>query len=182
MKKITSLFSTLAVFAALFTITACSKEDVIVIQNLADQSVCLPQNQFQSVNKNNSFTVTQSDIAAVFQAAGATYSPDKVKAMKLSEIKAQITTNAATFNEIEGFEVYAKGPNSTGNGIQVAYINNIANNATEITLLINGEELKSLLSETSITFTAFVTNKAAGNAEVCFKLTGGKLEYKLSAE
>lgn len=182
MKKI-SLFTicaTLFVLAA--TLNSCTKEDVTVVQKLSDKPVCLPQQQFQATNTDNSFTITQADITAAFSAVGATYSPDKIKNLKVSEVKAKITTTAATFNEIGGFEVYAKGPNTTGDGTQVAYVGNIDNNATEVTLSINGTDIKELLSGTSITFVVRVTNKTNGNAAVCFNLTGGLLQYTVSAK
>lgn len=182
MKKI-SLFTicaTLFVLAA--TLNSCTKEDITVVQKLSDKPVCLPQQPFQKSNTDNTFTITQADITAAFSAVGATYNPDKIKNLKLSEVKAKITTTAATFNEIEGFEVYAKGPNTSGNGTQVAYVGNIDNNATEVTLSINGTDIKDLLSETSITFVARVTNKTNGNAAICFDLTDGLLQYTVSAK
>jgi hypothetical protein len=181
MKKVLSTTTIFSLLAILLTIGSCTKEDVIVLQNMEEYSYCVPASIYDGTT-TQTFTLTQSQIQAAFAAVGATYNQDRIKNLNLKQISAQITTNAATFNQIAGFEVYAKGPNTQGNGTQIAYIGNIENNATQVTMLLNGAELKELLNETSIIITLRVTTKPGGNDEICMKLTDGILAYTVSAE
>jgi hypothetical protein len=183
MKKI-SLFTICAtLFVLTATLNSCKKEDLVVVQDLSDWEVCLPATSNYGTTVFTD-TLKKSEVEAAFTAVGATYSADRIKNLKLKQISAQITTNAVTtdFDEIGGFEVYAKGPGTTGDGTQIAYTNGISADASQLTMLLNGAEIKDLLSGDYIVLTLRVSTKQGGHNDICFKLTGGLLEYKVSAE
>lgn len=181
MKKVFSFTTGLFLLTLLLTTSSCKKEDLIVIQGLEEYSACLPAN----VNYGTTtftYTITQSQIQAAFATAGVSFDKTRVKALKLNKISAQIVTNAATFNQIGGFEVYAKATGASGDGTQIAYVATIGDNLTAVDMLLNGADIKALLDETSITLTLKVTTKPGGNNDICMKLTGGELAYTVSAE
>lgn len=181
MKKVFSFDTGLFLLTLLLTTSSCKKEDLIVIQGLEEYQACLPAN----VNYGTTtftYTITQSQIQAAFASAGITFDHDRVKELKLKQIKGQIVTNAATFNQIEGFEVHAKATGASGDGTQIAYVGSIGDNLTTVDMLLNGADIKELLHETSITITLKVTTKPGGNNDICMKLTDGQLAYTVSAE
>ncbi len=182
MKKIfhTSVFA--AIVMSLFTFSSCTKEDVVVVQNLGEISQCLTYDTHEHTTPYV-FSFNKTDVESAFAAAGATFDLEKIKNAKLSEIKAEVTTTAATFNDIGGFELYLRKPGATlDQEVQVAYINNIDNNATEVTMKINGTDFKSLLSENTLELVLRLTNKEGSGAPVCIKIKDGKLAYTVSAK
>lgn len=181
MKKVFSFTTGLFLLTLLLTTSSCKKEDLIVIQGLEEYQACLQAN----VNYGTTtftYTITQSQIQAAFTSAGVSFDKARVKALKLNKISAQIVTNAATFNQIGGFEVYAKATGASGDGTQIAYVASIGDNLTTVDMLLNGADIKDLLNETSITLTLKVTTKPGGNNDICMKLTAGELAYTVSAE
>jgi hypothetical protein len=181
MKKVFSFATGLFLLTVLLSTSSCKKEDVTVLQGLEEYSACLPAN----VNYGTTpftYTITQSQIQAAFASAGVSFDKARVKALKLNKIRAQVVTTAATFNQIDGFEVYAKPTGASGDGTQIAYVASIGDNLTAVDMLLNGSDIKDLLNETSITFTLKVTTKPGGNSDICIKLTDGVLAYTVSAE
>lgn len=181
MKKVFSFATGLFLLTVLLSTSSCTKEDLVVVQNLEEYSACLPAN----VNYGTTpftYTITQSQVQAAFTSAGVSFDKARVKALKLNKVKAQIVTNAATFNQIGGFELYAKATGASGDGTQIAYVASIPDNVTVVEMLLNGADIKDLLNETSITFTLKVTTKPGGNNDICLKLTEGLLAYTVSAE
>lgn len=181
MKKVFSFATGLFLLTVLLSTSSCKKEDVTVVQGLEEYSACLPAN----VNYGTTtftYTVTQSQIQAAFASAGVSFDKARVKALKLNKVQAQIVTNAATFNQIGGFELYAKATGASGDGTQIAYVASIPDNVTVVQMLLNGADIKDLLNENSITFTFKVTTKPGGNNDICLKLTDGALAYTVSAE
>lgn len=143
---------------------------------------CLSYTSFEGT-KVYVFNLNQSDVQAAFQAAGVSFDLGKIKNAKVSQIKAEVTTTTATFNDIAGFEVYVRKPGAPmSEAIQVAYIGNITNNATEVTMNINGTDLKALLSENILEIVLRVTNKNGSGAPICMKLKEGKIEYTVIAD
>ncbi|MCW5907943.1 MAG: hypothetical protein KIS94_08805 [Chitinophagales bacterium] len=182
MKKLITAFAVIAVAVVAFTVSSCNQSDVIVIQNMDEINQCLSYSSFEGTTVYV-FSLSKSDVQAAFQAAGVSFDLEKVKNAKVSQIKAEVTTTAATFNDISGFEVYVRKPGaSMSEAIQVAYVGNIANNATEVTLNINGTDLKALLSENVLEIVLRVTNKNGSGAPICMKLKEGKLEYTVKAK
>lgn len=175
-----ALFASIAI--VLFTFASCTKQDVVVIQNLGTIDQCLSYDTHEHTNVYV-FTFSKADVESAFEAAGATFDLEKIKNAKLNEIKAQVTTTAATFNDIGGFELYLRKPGATQDQeIQVAYINNIDNNSTEVTMKINGTNFKDLLSENTLELVLRLTNKEGSGAPVCIQLKDGKFEYTVSAK
>ncbi len=184
MKKILSASVVTLLFAGLIGLTSC-KKDVVVTVNIADQETCLPASGIQWANGNDkTFQIPVSDIQAAFTQAGVDFSLEKIKSSKFKNLKLKVSTTAASFDDISGASVYVKdsapttGGNASGLGSQIAYIDNIGNGSTEITLNLTGFELKPLLSSATLYVTIRVYNEASGNAAVCVKLTSGVIELE----
>lgn len=181
MKKVFSFTTGLFLLTLLLSTSSCKKEDLVVLQGLDDYEYCIGANPNYGTT-SKTFTITQNQIQAAFTSAGVSFDKARVKALKLNKISAQIVTTAATFNQIGGFEVYAKATGASGDGTQIAYVASIGDNLTTVDMLLNGADIKDLLNETSITLTLKVTTKPGGNNDICMKLTAGELAYTVSAE
>lgn len=184
MKKILSASVVTVLFAGVIALTSC-KKDVTVTVKIADQETCIPAstNQWQ-YGYDKVFQIPVSDVTAAFSQAGVSFSTEKIKTAKFKNLKLKISTTAATFDQISGAQVFVKnsapttGGNDTELGSKVAYIDNIGNGSTEITLSLTGFELKPLLSGTTLYVTIRVYNEDGGTSAVCAKLTSGVIEVE----
>lgn len=178
MKKIMSAAFVAVMFATTLSITSCNK-DVLVIYNVPEKTVCLPTT---GSNPQNGFADTAvvlvSDIKAAFSAVNATYDLSRIKTAKFKGFKAVISTTGANFDQISGLQLYIKADGTSGDGQQIAYIDNIGNGVAEVALTLNGVDIKPLMSNEKLVLTLRVFNKAGGNSEVCVKATTGTIEIQ----
>lgn len=178
MKKIMSAAFVAVLFATTLSITSCNKE-VLVIYNVPEKEGCLPATGIQSAT-GYAFTeeVLVSDIKAAFTAVNATYDLSRIKTAKFKGFKAVVSTTGANFNQISGLQLYIKADGASGDGEQIAYIDNIGNGVAEVALTLNGVDIKPLMSNEKLILTLRVFNKAGGNSAVCVKATTGTIEIQ----
>lgn len=181
MRKAITTTTACLLLLVMVALQSCTKEDVTVPVTLDNMQVCLPDDINQSVTLHT-YTVTQAQITAAFASVGATYDQAKVKEAKVEDLSATVETNGLTFDQIGGFEVYAKAPADTTLGTQVAYINAFTPGSTTVNLNINAPDIKALLSESAIIFTVRVSTIATGNDAICFNLTSGKIRIVVKGE
>lgn len=176
MKKILSASVVTLLFAGLIGLTSC-KKDVVVTVNIADQTACYPASPFISSQTIKTFDVTLAEIQSAFAQAGVTFSTDKIKTAKFKKFKAKIEANTTVtdFSHLSGMQLYVKETGVAGLGDQVAYADF---SGTEVTLNLNGFDIKPLLSKNSMTLSLVATNKNNNTPEVCFKLTSGVIEFE----
>jgi|688.fasta_scaffold106167_3 hypothetical protein len=177
MKKI--IYSSLSVLILLTTLTftSCTKEALSVPYTIDDKEVCLPSNPFQAYY-SNSFDINKSDVIAIIDAFdGATI--ENVSSAALKEgLKIEVSSSGTTLNQIANIELYMKDKGTSGDGTQIAYSSPISNNATEVTMVSNGIDLKSLTTSDK-TITIKVLNSTGGNDPICIKLTNGVVNFSV---
>ncbi len=178
MKKIISVAFMAVLFAVSISITSCNK-DVLVIYNVPEKEGCLPSTGIQS-STGYAFTeeILVSDIKSVFNTVNATYDLSRIKTAKFKGFKAVISTTGVNFDQISGLQLYIKADGASGDGEQIAYVDNIGNGVAEVTLNLNGVDIKPLMSNEKLILTLRVFNKAGGNSAVCVKATSGTIEIQ----
>jgi len=164
-----------------FSISSCTKEPVTVKYGLSEVEVCLPADPYQAYHELT-HVVQQSEIKAAVEAAGGKWDVSLIKKATMNNFKAVVTTNGVNLNDIATVEVYIKDDNTTGNGTQVAYSENIGDGATETTLKLNGTDLKEFLSKDHFTLLIRILNKENGNAPVCVTVKEGTMDLEVSSK
>ncbi len=177
MNKTLSISAITAFFAIAITISSCEKGPLLIPYTLGDLDTCLVGNPYQGYQVF-SFHISHDDIVAVLNAAGVT-DFGKVNSVKLKKLKVAIDAGGvANFDEITAVEVYYRLPTESGDGDQIAYINNMGDGLLEAELTLHGKDMKQLLTE-DIVLTAKVLNEPTGNSAVCFKLTEGIIQMEV---
>jgi len=174
MKKILSISLYAFLLIGFFTTTSCNKEPLIIPYSFGEKVFCLDPNTYQY--KNFTFDISHADIVAAMSAAGITDVSRATKAGLKAGFKVKVSgTDFTTLDQISSVELYMKETGTGGDGTQVAYSSNIVSGATEVLLLINGVDMKQVVTK-DITLTVKVLNKAGGNTYGCIKLTDGVIE------
>ena len=178
MKKIITLSFYAFMFAGFVAMSSCSKAPLVIPYAIDDQEYCLPANPNQAY-VTQSFDVFHTDIATAMNAAGVTDIGRATKAGLKAGFKVKVSGSGFTnLNDIGNVEVYMKERGTAGvNGVgqQVAYSDAITNGSTEVLLLLNGVDLKDVVTK-DLTFTVKILNATGGNAAGCVKLTDGVIE------
>lgn len=177
MKKILTASFVVVALAGILSITSCSKA-VVVLAPISDKSVCFDASAFIG-SQDKTYDVLVSDIQAAFSQAGVTYDVARIKSSKFKGFKAVITSGT-NFDNIAGFQVYAQSPGAGAptEADKVAYIDFTGTGVTEVDVTVTGMELKNLLSKDKIILTVRTFNNKNNTPEVCFKLTGGVIEFE----
>lgn len=174
MRKTFSLSVIAVLFAALFSVSSCTKEDLVIPYDLGSLTGCIEPNQFQGY-QTYSYDISHDDIHDALAAVGVTDMTKITKARLKSGLKASISATgvATNLDELASVEVYIKETGTQGDGTQVAYSPAIANGATEIELSMNGTELKDFITK-DMTILVKILNKNSGNTKkACITFTNG---------
>lgn len=177
MKKTFSLSIVAVLFAAMLSVSSCTKEDLVIPYDLGSLTGCIEPNQFQGY-QTYSYNISHDDIHDALAAVGVT-DMTKIKQARLkSGLKASISATglATNLDELASVEVYIKETGTQGDGTQVAYSPAIANGATEIELSMNGTELKDFITK-DMTILVKILNKTSGNTKkACLTFTKGIID------
>lgn len=171
MKKLFLSMATVVAIFSMVTISSCGKNEVTVPFNIDEQTFCIAQNPFNTYATFD-FNITKTTIQAAFAAANQTYDVSKLKEAKLSGLKVVTESSAITFDEFQGVEVYLREVGATADGEQVAYSQSIGSGVNEVTLAMNGKELKDWVAKDQFQVHVKVLNKGS-NAATCVKMRGG---------
>ncbi|MBK7147298.1 MAG: hypothetical protein IPH78_00410 [Bacteroidetes bacterium] len=179
MKKFSLVVFTATLFAAIVGISSCNKALELGLKLDAEQ-ICIPAQQFVvAAGVPQTFTIPVTKIQSEFAANGVTFDLNKIKTATFKNYKIKVNTSSANFNYVGGVSVYAKAEGAAGNGEQIAYTNLTGSNVTEVDLLSNGVNLKSLLNG-NIVVTVLTFNNANNSPETCFSLENGTILVETS--
>lgn len=179
MKKFSLISFTVITLAAVIGLSSCNKTLELGLK-LDSQQICIPAQQFVvSAGVPQTFTIPVTKIQSEFAANGVTFDLNKIKSATFKNYKIKVNTTSANFNYVGGVSVYAKAEGAAGNGEQIAYTNITGSNVTEVDLLSNGVNLKSLLNG-NIVITVLTYNNANNSPETCFSLENGNILVQTS--
>lgn len=175
MRKPFSLSIIAVLFAALFSVSSCTKEDLVIPYDLGSLTGCVEPDQFQGY-KIYTYDISHDAIHDALAAAGVTDMAKISKARLKSGMKASISATgvATNLDELSSIEVYIKETGTQGDGSQIAYSPpSIANGATEVELSMTGIELKDFITK-DMTILVKILNKNSGNSQkACITFTNG---------
>lgn len=175
MKKILTLSISALIFAALATVTSCSKDPLIVTYNFGDKPIDLPANPYNTYQYYY-FDVNHTDVMSALTNAGVK-DLSRVNTAKVKKMKAVVTTTGANFDEISGVWVYLKSPGTTDDGDMIAYADNMGGGIAEVAMTLSGAEVKKVLTEDMVLYVK-VLSGASGSSALTIKLTEGTIEIE----
>lgn len=179
MKKI---LYTLLVAVVATALSSCDKEPLRVPYKIGDWQFCLPAKPFQGYEVYTE-VINKNDIVAALQSAGVEFDADRIESAKFESATVEVEASGSNLNEIQSLEVYIGDVGQTTNLTQIAYSENIGDNATSTTLRLNGTELKSFILKDQFQLTLKALNKdktsTGGTAAICLKLTEGVINMQV---
>jgi hypothetical protein len=176
MKKIITLSFFLLLAAGFVTINSCTSEPLIVSYGMSDQTLALTADPLAQHYQIFTFDVHHADVVSALTAAGITDVSRATKAALKTGFKATVPVGS-NLDAIGNIEVYMKQLGSGGTGDQVAYSDAIGTGATEVNLLVNGNDIKLAVTN-DVTFTVKVLNKTAISAQN-LTLTNGFIDVSV---
>jgi hypothetical protein len=174
-KKVLTFAITLLVFAGVATFTSCTKAPLVFKYNVGDKDLCLPANPYQGYQVYT-FPINHNDLLAV---VGATTDLSKVNSAKAKGFQVALSSGGTDLSQIATVEVYMKlATNTTSLGDQIAYSTAFGTGISNVTLSLNGTDVKQALSNDMV-MTVKVLNVTSGNTPICMKLTQGYIEMEV---
>ena len=178
MKKLVSLLSVALFISAIFFVSSCGK-DVTVSYTMPEYEQCLAFQQYaSSTGFVKRYTIQQADLQAAFTAASVTYVSNRITSMVARGLKLKVSGSSTTLNGLGGASVYIKTQSSTDSTQIASTSGTIADGAQEVTLALNGTDLKSMLGTEPLIVTLRLYNKDNSPA-VCAKLASGTIDFGL---
>ena len=141
---------------------------------------CLAFQQYaSSTGFTQTYTIQQADLQAAFTAASTTYVANRITSMVARGLKLKVSGSSVSLDGLGGASVYIKTQSTSGDGTQIASTSgSIAAGASEVTLALNGTNLKSMLGTEPLIVTLRLYNKDNSPA-VCAKLASGTIDFGL---
>jgi hypothetical protein len=179
MKKIISCSVASLLMAGLLVISSCGKAPLTIAYNLGDYTVNLPANPYNTY-QTFTFPISHDSVVAYLNLAGKTTNTANVTSAVINGLQAQMITTGSDFSQISSVEVYLKPvTNTTTDGDQVAYSQNLGAGVTLTTLAMDGANETQVLT-TDMILTVKVLSGTSGSNALSFKLTKGYISLKVT--
>lgn len=181
-KNVIRLFA-IAAIALTAGMQSCKDKTVVLSNEISVSQFCIAPAQSKWITHD--FTITQADWTGFLAQNGITVSAadlaGKVEQLRFESFEVSVVSPAGlNFNEYDYAELYLKRPTESGDGTKVAFISSISNaGVTSISFESQGDELKALIAEPSLTGRIRIFRNDPSSAQHCFS---GKLKMKIEVK
>lgn len=173
MKKL--IFTSYTIILASILLVSCEKDPLYIPYNSPDKEICLTATSaYDYVSQE--FDVNHNDVKALVTADQL----DLISSIMLKAgIKVATSNTSYNLDQISSIELYMKEKGATGIGQQIAYSDPITAGAQEVTMQLNGVNLKDMATK-DMTMTVKVLNKSGGNSALCLTVKSTIFEIKVT--
>jgi hypothetical protein len=183
MKKLLICFAAVVAIALTSGLQSCKDKTVMLSKEITVDQFCIAPAQSKWITHD--FTITQADWTSFLSQNGINVNvadlAGNVEQLRFESFQVNVVSPAGlNFNEYDYAELYLKRPSESGDGTKVAFVSSISNGGvTSIAFESQGDELKSLIAEPSLTGRIRIFRNDPSSAQHCFS---GKLKMKIEVK